>query len=428
MTDNNHNTQHPTPTNRLRWSWFPSLFLGDGMLLSLIVLALVVLRRFGVNNALTTLYISLLCLPFLLRPLFEMVVAHFRGTIKVWILSAEFICTLSLWAIAFTLPTNYWLQGFMCFMPFIIVSGIFYKIAIRRFYINRTDDIPPFHRLIARLSRCASLMFGIGTMTMLSGNMEVLTRNVRYSWSVMFYIMAGIEFFLWLWHSIFLPGGKKPYAMPKDLLGLHRGEFLVVMRLMTRGLRNHFMLFSLLFILPEALAAAISPLLYIDPPHNGGLGLSPQEFGLSFGTIGVVALFAGIHLGNKAIARCGLRRCILPMALLMSLHGLMMTFMSFNTAASLGIICFSTFIGYAALGIGMSAYWTMIDRFANAGSGTELRNAIALGIMSLIIIIAVLFSGLMQNVIGYRQFFLLTTSLYFVPIVIAAINVFVFRK
>ena len=70
----------------------------------------------------------------------------------------------------------------------------------------------------------------------------------------------------------------------------------------------------------------------------------------------------------------------------------------------------------------------MIDRLANAGSGTELRNAIALGIMSLIIIIAVLLSGLMQNVIGYRQFFLLTTSLYFVPIVIAAINVFVFRK
>ena len=394
----------------------------------MIVLALVVLRRFGVNNALTTLYISLLCLPFLLRPLFEMVVAHFRGTIKVWILSSEFICTLSLWAIAFTLPTNYWLQGFLYFMPFIIVSGIFYKIAIRRFYINRTDDIPPFHRLIARLSRCASLMFGIGAMTMLSGNMEVLTRNVRYSWSVMFYIMAGIEFFLWLWHSIFLPGGKKPYAMPKDLLGLHRGEFLVVVRMMTRGLRNHFMLFSLLFILPEALAAAISPLLYIDAPHNGGLGLSPQEFGLSFGTIGVVALFTGIHLGNKAIARCRLRRCILPMALLMSLHGLMMTFMSFNTAASLGIICFSTFIGYAALGIGMSAYWAMIDRFANAGSGTELRNAIALGIMSLIIIIAVLLSGLMQNVIGYRQFFLLTTSLYFVPIVIATINVFVFRK
>ena len=188
------------------------------------------------------------------------------------------------------------------------------------------------------------------------------------------------------------------------------------------------MLFSLLYILPEALAAAISLLLYIDAPHNGGLGLSPQEFGLSFGTIGIVALFAGIHFGNKAIERCGMRRCILPMALLMSLHGLMMTFMSFNTAASLGTVCLSTFIGYAALGIGMSAYWAMIDRFANTGSGTELRNAIALGIMSLIVIVSVLFSGLIQNVIGYRQFFILTTGFYIVPIVVAAVNIFMFRK
>lgn len=428
MTDNNHNTQYPTSTNRLRWSWFPSLFLGDGMLLSLIVLALVVLRRFGLNNAITTLYISLLCLPFLLRPLFEMVVAHFHGTTKVWILSSEFICTLSLWAIAFTLPTNYWLQGFLCFMPFIMVSGIFYKIAIRRFYINKTADVPPFHKLIARLSRCASLMFGIGAMTMLTGNLEVLTRNVRYSWSIVFYIMAGIEFFLWLWHSIFLPGGKKPYAQSKDLTGLHRGEFRLVMRMMTSGLRNHFMLFSLLFILPGALTAAISPLLYIDAPHNGGLGLSPQEFGLSFGTIGIIALFAGIHLGNKAIARCGLRRCILPMALLMSLHGLMMTFLSFNTAATLGIICFSTFIAYAALGFGMSSYWAIVDRFAYSGSSNELRNAIALGIMSLIVIVSVLLSGLTQNDIGYRQFFILTTGFYIVPIVVAAVNVFMFRK
>ena len=70
----------------------------------------------------------------------------------------------------------------------------------------------------------------------------------------------------------------------------------------------------------------------------------------------------------------------------------------------------------------------MIDRFANTGSGTELRNAIALGIMSLIIIVSVLFSGQIQNVIGYRQFFILTTGFYIVPIVVAAVNIFMFRK
>ena len=58
----------------------------------------------------------------------------------------------------------------------------------------------------------------------------------------------------------------------------------------------------------------------------------------------------------------------------------------------------------------------------------ELRNAIALGIMSLIVIVSVLLSGLTQNDIGYRQFFILTTGFYIVPIVVAAVNVFMFRK
>lgn len=76
----------------------------------------------------------------------------------------------------------------------------------------------------------------------------------------------------------------------------------------------------------------------------------------------------------------------------------------------------------------MSGYWAIVDRFAYSGSGNELRNAIALGIMSLIVIVSVLLSGLTQNDIGYRQFFILTTGFYIVPIVVAAVNVFMFRK
>ena len=105
-------TEHITnPTFRIRWSWFPSLLFGDGMLPSVLILTLVMLRRYGLSNAQVSLYISILCLPFMLRPLLEMIVTHFRGTTKVWILSAEFIAALSLWATAFILPTGYWQQG-----------------------------------------------------------------------------------------------------------------------------------------------------------------------------------------------------------------------------------------------------------------------------------------------------------------------------
>ena len=77
-----------------------------------------------------------------------------------------------------------------------------------------------------------ALLFGCGVMAMVGGNMEVVTRNIRYSWSFVFYVMAGVELFLWLWHTLFLPGGPHGYAKPKPTMGLHRGEFRETMRRM----------------------------------------------------------------------------------------------------------------------------------------------------------------------------------------------------
>ena len=153
MTDNNNKTK-PTESRalRLRWSWFPSLLFGDGILPSVLILTLVMLRRYGLNNAQVTFYISLLSIPFALRPLLEMTVDYFRGTTKVWILSAEFISALSLWAIAFTLPTGYWLQATMWLMPFAVVSGVVYDIATSRFYVDDAPMASPKHELLSRLN------------------------------------------------------------------------------------------------------------------------------------------------------------------------------------------------------------------------------------------------------------------------------------
>ena len=49
-------------------------------------------------------------------------------------------------------------------------------------------------------------------------------------------------------------------------------------------------LFMLLYRMPEGLLAKVSALFLIDAGHNGGLGLSPQEYGLVQGTVGVVGL------------------------------------------------------------------------------------------------------------------------------------------
>ena len=138
MTDKQKKTTYRTHRRgaKTHCLWFPSLMFGDGLAVSVLVLTMVMLRRMGLDTPDTALAIALLCLPVLLRPLFEMIVTHFWGTTKVWILSTQFISALSLAAVAFTLHTSYWLLGTACFMPFFVCSALFYNIALHRFYVD----------------------------------------------------------------------------------------------------------------------------------------------------------------------------------------------------------------------------------------------------------------------------------------------------
>lgn len=460
MTD-----KQPKTTNRpnrrgakTRWLWLPSLMFGDGVAVSVLVLTMVMLRRMGLDTADTALAIALLSLPVLLRPLFEMVVTHFWGTTKVWILSTQFISALSLAAVAFTLHTSSWLLGTVCFMPFFVGSTVFYNIALHRFYIDTSQGVhfnvvrwcdgemvtlhssnlttstsqhlnttkPQHHNTTTSIM---ALLFGCGVMMMIAGNMEVVTRNIRYSWSLVFYVMAGVELFLWLWHTIFLPGGTHGYAKPKPTMGLHRGEFRISLRRMLKRKDDITVLtFFVLFLLPETLLALTAPLFLIAKPHNGGLGLSPQEFAFTQGTIAVIAIALGYTLGGKAIKKHGLCRWLLPSALLLAVPGAALLFLSYNTAAPLSIVAAALAAGHAALGFALSMVKQVVVRFTRNMPDNTLRHAIARTLIATPFVLVGMFAGVMLTLIDYQHIFLLATELSIASLTVAAFYLYRTRK
>ena len=447
---------------KTRWLWLPSLMFGDGVAVSVLVLTMVMLRRMGLDTADTALAIALLSLPVLLRPLFEMVVTHFWGTTKVWILSTQFISALSLAAVAFTLHTSSWLLGTVCFMPFFVCSSVFYNIALHRFYIDTSQRVhlsqvrqqisqgmhlsqvhqqnptpqqdtmvrwcdgemvtlhsstPQHHNTTTSIM---ALLFGCGVMMMIAGNMEVVTRNIRYSWSLVFYVMAGVELFLWLWHTIFLPGGTHGYAKPKPTMGLHRGEFRISLRRMLKRKDDITALtFFILFLLPETLLALTAPLFLIAKPHNGGLGLSPQEFAFTQGTIAVIAIALGYTLGGKAIKKHGLCRWLLPSALLLAVPGAALLFLSYNTAAPLSIVAASLAAGHAALGFALSMVKQVVVRFTRNMPDNTLRHAIARTLIATPFVIVGALASLMLTIADYLRIFQLATELAVVPLIVS---------
>ena len=428
---------------KTRWLWLPSLMFGDGVAVSVLVLTMVMLRRMGLDTADTALAIALLSLPVLLRPLFEMVVTHFWGTTKVWILSTQFISALSLAAVAFTLHTSSWLLGTVCFMPFFVCSSVFYNIALHRFYIDTSQRVhlsqgvhlsqvhqqnptPQHHNTTTSIM---ALLFGCGVMMMIAGNMEVVTRNIRYSWSLVFYVMAGVELFLWLWHTIFLPGGTHGYAKPKPTMGLHRGEFRISLRRMLKRKDDITALtFFVLFLLPDTLLALTAPLFLIAKPHNGGLGLSPQEFAFTQGTIAIIAIALGYTLGGKAIKKHGLRRWLLPSALLLAVPGAALLFLSYNTAAPLSIVAAALAAGHAALGFALSMVKQVVVRFTRNMPDNTLRHAIARTLIATPFVIIGMFAGAMLTLIDYQHIFLLATELSIASLTVAALYLYRTRK
>ena len=480
MTDKQKKTTY-RPHRRgakTRCLWFPSLMFGDGLAVSVLVLTMVMLRRMGLDTPDTALAIALLCLPVLLRPLFEMIVTHFWGTTKVWILSTQFISALSLAAVAFTLHTSYWLLGTACFMPFFVCSALFYNIALHRFYIDspikklrccdgemvtlhssnlntstpqhlntststsqhlntttpqvstpQHNNTTTFHSQKSCVFLTMALLFGCGVMAMVGGNMEVVTRNIRYSWSFVFYVMAGVELFLWLWHTLFLPGGPHGYAKPKPTMGLHRGEFRETMRRMLQRKDDiATLMFLPLFLLPETLLALTTPLFVIAKPHNDGLGMSPQEFAYAQGTAAVIAITVGYILGIYAIRRHGLRRWLLTSALLLAVPGAALLFLSYNTAAPLSIVAAALAAGHAALGFALSMVKQVVVRFTRNMPDSTLRHAIARTLIATPFVIVSALASLMLTIADYQRIFQLATELAIVPLIVSVFYLYLTRK
>ena len=461
MTDKQKKTTY-RPHRRgakTRCLWFPSLMFGDGLAVSVLVLTIVMLRRMGLDTPDTALAIALLCLPVLLRPLFEMIVTHFWGTTKVWILSTQFISALSLAAVAFTLHTSYWLLGTACFMPFFVCSALFYNIALHRFYIDTPQGVhlsqvhqpsttsqhlntttpqistpqhlntTTFHSQKSCGFLTIALLFGCGIMAMVGGNMEVVTRNIRYSWSFVFYVMAGVELFLWLWHTLFLPGGPHGYAKPKPTMGLHRGEFRETMRRMLQRKDDiATLMFLPLFLLPETLLALTAPLFVIAKPHNDGLGMSPQEFAYAQGTAAVIAITVGYILGIYAIRRHGLRRWLLPSALLLAVPGAALLFLSYNTAAPLSIVSAALAAGHAALGFALSMVKQVVVRFTRNMPDSTLRHAIARTFIATPFVIVGALASLMLTIADYQRIFQLATELAVVPLIVSVFYLYLTHR
>ncbi len=405
------------------WSWVPSLYFAEGLpYVAVMTISLILYKQLGLSNTEITFYTSWLYLPWVIKPLWSPFVDIVK-TKRWWILTMQLLIGAAFGGIAFTIPTSFWLQGTLFFFWVMAFASATHDIAADGFYMLGLDEHNQanFVGIRSTFYRLATI-FGQGVLVMIAGNLQVFWRNsISLSWSLMFYGVAGLFIALWLWHGYVLPRGEKKEERgerreERDLKALVKSFFTKFpAREVTIGI-----LFMLLYRMPEGLLAKVSALFLVDALHNGGLGLSPQEYGFVQGTMGVIGLTLGGILGGICAGRHGLKKWLWPMVCAITLPDLVYVYMSFAVPDNFLVVNICVFFEQFGYGFGFTAYMLYLIYFSRGEYKTS-HYALCTAFMALSMMIPGLFAGALQEAVGYQAFFIIVVAFCAVTFIVTSL-------
>ncbi|WP_457418518.1 MFS transporter [Roseateles sp. P5_E7] len=405
------------------WAWIPSLYFAQGLpYVTVMSLSVVLYKNLGISNTDIALYTSWLYLPWVLKPLWSPL-AELFGTKRSWVAVLQFFVGAALAGVALTLPTDRAFQLSLAVLWLMAFSSASHDIAADGFYMLALPQHSQaaFVGVRSTFYRLANIT-GQGALVYLAGELTERTGSVVTAWSGVFWLLAGLFIALAAWHAVVLPQPAADVAGPGRAAA--RGlvaEFFAVFAsffkkpgiLVTLG-------FLLLYRFPEAQLLKLASPFLLDPAEQGGLGLSTKEVGIAYGTVGLIALTLGGLCGGWVISRIGLKRALWPLVAAMHVPNVAFLLLAMTHPTSLAVISGALAVEQFGYGLGFTAYLMYMIHVAD-GEKKTAHYAICTGFMALGMMIPGMWSGWLQDQIGYVPFFIWVLAATLPSVVMAAL-------
>lgn len=397
---------YPKPASRNPWAWVSSLYLAEGLpYVTVMTVAVIMYKGLGISNTDIALYTSWLYLPWVIKPLWSPVVEILR-TRRWWIWTMQLVVGAGLAGVALTIPGPRAFQVTLAFLWLVAFSSATHDIAADGFYMlaNSEREQALFSGVRNTFYRVASIT-GQGLLVMLAGQIQKQTGNLAFAWFIAFGTLAGLLACLGFYHWIILPkpSGDRPGAVSdaaqfvKEFLATF-GSFFRKPDILS------LLLFLLFYRFAEAqLVKMVAPFL-LDAREVGGLGLTTSEVGFAYGTVGVIALMGGGLLGGFVVSRSGLKFWLWPMVFAMHLPDVVFVWLACMQPQNLAVISAGVAVEQFGYGFGFAAYMLYMI-YAARGEHRTAHYAICTGFMALGMMLPGMWSGWLQDQIGYRHFF-----------------------
>ena len=388
------------------WSWIPSLYFAEGLPYVIVMfIASVMYKQMKISNADIALYTSWLYLPWVIKPLWSPVVDLLK-TKRFWIYTMQLIIGAGIAGVALTIPLPSFFQFTLAFFWLLAFSSATHDIAADGFYmLALSESQQSFFVGIRSTFYRIAMITGQGLLVIFAGFLE--TRfTIQLAWIFTFGVVGILFVLFFIYHRFILPFPKDDkHAEYSHNQSLFTEFFKTFFRFFEKKKILLIILFMLFYRLGESQIVKMAPLFLLDKRDVGGLGLNLTDIGFLYGTVGIIALMLGGILGGLAVSKKGLKFWLWPMMFAINIPHLLYVYLAFAQPTNYWIINACVAGEQFSYGFGFTAFLVYM-MYVSDGEFKASHYAICTGFMALGMMVPGMFSGMIQEALGYKTFFI----------------------
>jgi len=395
--------------------WVPSSYFTMALTYNMLTAAAVVMfSNLGMDNARAAAYASALGLAYTVKPLFAAFLEMYK-TKKFFVLASQIILGVGFIGVSLVMSLPSYISIMLVFFWVLSFVGSAQDITSDGVYVTSLDA-----KQQALFCGWQSLSWNLGKLAMMSV-MVVLSGLLHQhifnhdphvsgpewskSWQIVFALMGAIMLAMAAWHWKVMPEGARAENTPKtpaEAISTLMDAFVTFFQ--KRGI--WIMIgFALLFRVSFGFLNAPSMLFMKDAVANGGLSLTNQQFGIIYGTFGLIALLIGSLVGGAYVARRGLEKALFPLCFCVNIPNVTFLLLAIYQPESHAVVTAGVVVEQFFFGIGSVGFMIYLMQQLAPGKYATTHYAFGTALMGLCMMLTGMVSGALQQIMGYVGYF-----------------------
>lgn len=367
--------------------------------------ASIMYKSMGISDEKNAYWTSLIMLPWTLKPLWGPFLEMYK-TKKFFVVLTQMLTGVMFGLLALTLHLPNFFAVSITVLAIIAFSGATHDIAADGIYINAlpAKDQARFVGWQGAFYNIAKIVSG-GLLVYIAGILEK-KMAIASAWAIIMLCYAGIMIVLAFYNSRVLPTGGAAKTE-----GTVQDTWNTLVDVIKTFFQKKNIWWGLAFIVfyrfAEGHAIKIAPLFFKAARAEGGLGLSTDQIGILYGTVGAISFVLGSIASGYFVANKGLtRKTLLILCAIFNLPFAAYSFLAITLPTNMFVIGAAIAFEYFGYGFGFVGLILFIMQNIAPGKYKMAHYAFASGLMNLGFMIPSMLSGAISQRLGYKEFFL----------------------